>query len=264
MSVNQSCPPISLILTYSLQCTSASDVTFHLRTLSPAICTPETEDSWDKISTAISRLTLLCKDGGACDYPEALIPALRSQAEPISSAMKSERTRLSGAAIDFVSELAAGLGNGFEPLLSTFLPTLLSLCARTSKVVVNRSRACILVIVESTQLPAILPHLLQSVKDKSASLRVIACEGALTCLNCFNPPDLEKEARAKDVEAMIKLASRDANADVRKLGRKIFEAYKLLFPNRIERCVALLAAVADTHQTFSVLLHRLRLQSRNT
>ncbi|KAF9051005.1 hypothetical protein BDZ89DRAFT_1056903 [Hymenopellis radicata] len=221
-----------------MECTSASDAAFHLGTLSPAICTPETEDSWDKISTAISRLTLLCKDGGACDYPETLIPALRSMAEPINSAMKSERTRLSGAAIDFVSELAAGLGKDFEPLLITFLPTLLSLCARTSKIVVNRSRACILVIVDSTQLPAILPHLMQAVKDKSASLRVIACEGALTCLNCFNPPDLEKEARAKDVEALIRLASRDANADVRKLGRKIFEAYKLLLPNRVESFTA--------------------------
>ncbi|KAF9017291.1 hypothetical protein BDZ89DRAFT_1022261 [Hymenopellis radicata] len=229
-----------------MEYTSARAVTVYLPTHSEDICIPETEQSWDKISSALSRLTLFC-NGGACQHPEVLIPALRPLVEAINSAMKSERTRLSGAAIEFVSELATGLENGFEPLLYIFLPTLLSLCARTNKIVVKRSSACILVIVERTLLLAILPHLMQAVKEKSASLRVIACEAILTCLNCFNPPDLQKEARAKDVEALIKVTSRDAIAEVRKLGREIFEAYQLLLPNRVERCVVLLATTADTH-----------------
>ncbi|KAF9026462.1 hypothetical protein BDZ89DRAFT_1134764 [Hymenopellis radicata] len=202
--------------------TSARAVTAYLLTHGPAICTPETEESWNKISTGLSRLTLFC-NGGAYKHPELLILALRPLGEPINSAMKSERTQLSGAAIDFVAALAEGLGKGFAPFLTTFLSTLLSLCARTNKIVVNHARVCILVIVENTQLLAILPLLMQAAKDKSTSLRVIACEAVLRCLCCFNPSDLEKQATAKDVEALIKCASRDANADVRKLGGRYFK-----------------------------------------
>jgi hypothetical protein len=56
-------------------------------------------------------------------------------------------------------------------------------------------------------------------------------------MNCFNPPDLEKETRARDIETIIRIAARDAHADVRKVSRKLFEAYKLLLPSRVERCV---------------------------
>jgi hypothetical protein len=56
-------------------------------------------------------------------------------------------------------------------------------------------------------------------------------------MNCFNPPDLEKENRALEIEAAIRLSARDANADVRKVSRKIFEAYKELLPDRVDRFV---------------------------
>jgi hypothetical protein len=53
-------------------------------------------------------------------------------------------------------------------------------------------------------------------------------------MNCFNPPDLEKEGRAQDIESAIRLAARDASADVRKISRKVFEAYKVLLPSRVD------------------------------
>lgn len=57
----------------------------------------------------------------------------------------------------------------------------------------------------------------------------------MACLNSFNPPDLEKEARARLIEDVIRVTARDANADVRKVSRKIFEAYKALLPGRVEQ-----------------------------
>ncbi|KAF8891649.1 clasp N terminal-domain-containing protein [Infundibulicybe gibba] len=152
--------------------------------------------------------------------------------------MTSERTRLSGAAVDLVSAVALQMGGQFEPLLPLFFPTLLNLCSRTNKVTITRTRTCILAIIEATQLPSILPYFLQSVKDKSASLRLTSVEGTLCCLNCFNPPDLEREARAKDIEGIIRSSARDANADVRKVSRKVFEAYKLLLPGRVDNFTA--------------------------
>jgi hypothetical protein len=166
-----------------------------------------------------------------------MIAIMRAVSRPLNSAMNSERTRLSGVAIDLLGVLASELGAAFDPLLPLFLPTLLSLCARTNKVFVARARTAILTIIESSQLSSILPYLLPPLKDKSVSLRLTAVEGVLACMNCFNPPDLEKEGRAQEIETVIRFSARDASADVRKVGRKIFEAYKVLLPSRVDGCV---------------------------
>jgi hypothetical protein len=94
-----------------------------------------------------------------------------------------------------------------------------------------------LTIIETTQLPSILSYLLLSLQDKAMSMRLTAMESVLACLNCFNPPDIEKEARALDIENAIRATARDANADVRRTSRKVFEAYKVLLPGRVERYV---------------------------
>jgi hypothetical protein len=151
--------------------------------------------------------------------------------------MNSERTRLSGVAIDLIGSVASGLGSIFEPMLQIFFPSLLTLSGRTNKVITTRARACIIVIIEATQLSSILPFFLQSVKVKSTSLRLVVAEGTLACMNCFNPPDLEQDTRAREIEAVIRATARDANADIRKVSRKIFEAYKLLLPGRVDRYV---------------------------
>jgi hypothetical protein len=222
-----------------------------------AIRTPlsqnETEESWDSIARSISELTALCQEA-SCDFPIEVVATARSLSRSLNSAMNSERTRLSGAAIDLIGVLASCLGANMEPLLPIFLPTLLNLCARTNKVFVTRSRTSILTIIESCQLPAILPYLLQSFKDKSVSLRLTAIEGVLACMNCFNPPDLEKEGRAQEIESAIRLAARDASADVRKISRKVFEAYKVLLPGRVDGCVHANLSCDSTMSTSAVQL----------
>ena len=207
-----------------------------MESISDALCQTETEESWDAIAAAILTLTSLCENG-AFDFPAELLTAVRSFARPLNSAMNSERTKLSGAAIDLVGSLATGLESAFDPLLHLFFPTLLTLCTRSNKVFITRARTCIFTIIEITQLPSVLTYFLPSLKDKSVTLRLAATEGVLACMNCFNPPELEKEARARDIEAVIRITARDANADIRKTSRKVFEAYKILLPNRVERYV---------------------------
>jgi len=214
--------------------TSAAELKAAVDALRDGLARPETEDSWDSISRNIQALALICHSA-ASELPNDLVHTLRSLARPLTSSMVSERTRLSGPAIDLVRVVASGLGPSFDPLIPTFLPVLLAICGRTNKVIITRARTCITTIIETTQLPSILPYFLQSIKDKSATLRLAAAEGTLTCLNCFNPPDLEKESRARDVEAVIRSTATDAQADIRAIGRKLFDAYKLLLPGRVER-----------------------------
>ncbi|KAJ7084284.1 clasp N terminal-domain-containing protein [Mycena belliarum] len=199
----------------------------------PRIFLPESEETWDTIARSLTILSTACNDVDS--YVSAdLVAGMRSISRPLISAMNSERGRLSGVAIDLVAVAASSLGVAFDALLAHFFPVLLVLSSRTSKVTVARARTCITTIIEATQIPAVLTYLMQSVADKSVSLRLTIVDSTLVCMNCFNPPDLEKDSRAKEIEAIIRTTARDANADVRKVSKKVFEAYKLLLPSRLD------------------------------
>ncbi|KAF7376010.1 TOG domain-containing protein [Mycena sanguinolenta] len=202
-------------------------------TIRPRIFLPETEETWDAIARSLTDLATICGEADSCPSAD-LLAAMRLISRPLISAMNSERGRLSGVAIELVAVVASCLEVAFEPLIPLFLPVLLSLSGRTSKVTVARARTCILTIIDTTHLPSILSCLLHDITDKSVSLRLTVVESTLACMNCFNPPDLEKDAHAKEIEAIVRATARDANADIRKVSRKVFEAYKLLLPSRLE------------------------------
>ncbi|KAG6333560.1 hypothetical protein ID866_5522 [Astraeus odoratus] len=229
-----------------IKCITSQVLQTELEVVRRKVTLKETEDSWSIIAEGISHLTSLCHKGG-CDLAPDMISGIRSLSRPLNSAMNSERSRLSGAAVDLVSVLAITFGSSFEPLVPLFMPTLLGLCCRTNKVFVSRAKTCIIAIIEHTQLPCILHYLTDLATRKSVPPRLTAAEGILACLNCFNPPDLEKEARAHAIEDFIKLTARDANADVRKASRKIFEAYKTLMPARVDSFVAPLTPIVKKY-----------------
>lgn len=220
----------------SALCSSPAALKAELDRIRKKVSLPESEDSWDVIADGFSSLITLCHNGG-CDHASDMVSAIRSLSRPLNSAMNSERTRLSGTAVDLVSALAVGLGSSFEPLVSLFVPTLLGLCGRTNKVFTSRAKSCILTIIEHTQLPSILHYLVDMAAQKSALHRLAAAEAVLACLNSLNPPDLEKETRARLVEDFIRVTARDASPDVRKASKRIFAAYKTLMPARVENFV---------------------------
>ncbi|OJA14492.1 hypothetical protein AZE42_04438 [Rhizopogon vesiculosus] len=224
------------------KCKSPSSLRAELEVVRGKVSLEETEESWDKIEQGFVQLTECCNNGG-CEFAAEMVAGIRSLSRQLNHAMNSERSRLSGSAIELVTTLLAGLGPSFEPLVSLFLPTLLGLCARTNKVFTSRAKACIFAVIENTQSPSLLPYLAESVNHKSTFLRLVAAEGVLACLNCFNPPDIEKDTRVRLIEDVIRLTARDASADVRRSGKKIFEAYKALLPDRVESFVAPLTPV---------------------
>ncbi|OCH93134.1 hypothetical protein OBBRIDRAFT_725457, partial [Obba rivulosa] len=219
-------------------CTSVPALDEQLAAIRDSVCLPESDETWDTIAHAIQRLASLTR-GSALVFGPYFITSIRTLSRPLTGAITSERSRLSGIAIDLVCVLSDVLADLFTPLIPLFLPTLLVLCSRTNKVFITRAKACIATIIQNTRSISILPYLLDAAKDKSSSLRLAAAEGALACLNSFNPPDFEKEPRAREVEGIIRAVATDANADVRKIGRQIFEAYKVLLPKRVERYVLL-------------------------
>ena len=229
----------------TLQGVSATNVQHDLESLRRDLFLEETEDNWEKILKAIETFMKVGEQGGYEFAPAEVVIALRNFHRPITNALNSERTRLCGSALDLVSSVAGGLGRDFDQVMPLFMPALLTVCSRTNKVVMNRTRNTILGIIESTQLASALPYFVQSVKDKAATLRLVVAEATLACLNSCNPPDLEKVARARDIETIIRGTARDANPDVRQLSRKVFDSYKILLPSRVDRyatCILWLSA----------------------
>jgi hypothetical protein len=216
------------------QCRSESTLREELERARVSISLAETEETWDTISNALLRIVALSK-GGACDFPTTLTSSIRSMYRSIASAAASERSRLSATAVECIAALASGLGPSFDSLVPLFIPTLLSLCSRPNKVFISRAKATIQTIIGQTQLISLLPYFVGALRDKSVTLRLIAIESLLACVQCFNPPDLEKDARARDVENAIRLTATDASADVRRISRQVFDAYKILLPARVER-----------------------------
>ncbi|KAH8107475.1 clasp N terminal-domain-containing protein [Phellopilus nigrolimitatus] len=232
-------PKIPAVIT----CSSGSMLDYELNIVADGLGLIESEDSWDKIALALTRFTALT-NGCAADFPAALVAAAKMHARPIANSLNSERSRLSGASTDLLTALALNLTRPFEPLIPLFVPPLLALATRSNKIFIARARNCLQTIVEHVQSPALLPFLRMAVSDKSTSLRLVATDLVAACLNCYNPPDIENPHRAEDIETVVRSTACDASADVRKSSRKVFEAYKILLPARVDTFVGPLTPIA--------------------
>ena len=211
-------------------------MSYHFATIEEHLALPESEETWDKLTSAIASLKSLT-DNGAAEFPSELVPLLRGVARPIINCVNSERSKLSGVSLELFASLAQSLQSSFAPLIPVFLPTLLSQCMRSNKVFSARGKACVIEIIGCTRLPTILTYLLSSVKDKSVAMRLAAAEAALACLNVCDPEELVKGIRQGEIESIIKATIQDPNGDIRKTSRKIFEAYTILNPDRIDTYV---------------------------
>ncbi|KAF8532513.1 clasp N-terminal domain-containing protein, partial [Gautieria morchelliformis] len=217
-----------------LQCESAQQLEGELSTLRDALSLEETEETWDRIARALTKFAAVVK-GGGYKYEMELVNGIKASAREIVSAMNSERTRLSAAALECLIIIAPRVGLAFEVLVPLFVPHILRLANRTNKVYVTRSQTGLALILGYCHIPSIIPHLLAACKEsKMVTGRAIAVEGVLRCLNKWDWTDRYTKARVGDVEEVIKVTGRDKDAGIRQTSRQIFEAYKVLFPERVE------------------------------
>lgn len=176
-------------------------------------------------------------ENGAAEFPSEFVSLIRGVARPLINCINSERSKLSGVSLELFISLGQVLQSFFAPLLPVFFPTLLWQCMRSNKVFSARGKACVVEIIGSTRLPGILTYVLNPVRDKSATMRLAAAEAALACLNTCDPEELVKGVRQGEIESIIKATIQDANGDIRKTSRKLFEAYTILNPDRIDAYV---------------------------
>ncbi|KAF8530464.1 clasp N-terminal domain-containing protein, partial [Hysterangium stoloniferum] len=218
-------------------CDSLHSFQQELSTLSDALSATETEETWDRIERALIRFGAIVK-GGGFRYEKELVDGIKGLAKPINSAMNSERTRLSAAALECLTVIAPRIGLTFDALAPFFISHILRLSNRTNKVYVTRSQASVALIINYCHIPSLISHLLVACKDsKIVTGRVTAVEGILRALNKWDWTQKDIKVKVVDVEEVIRLTGRDKDAGIRQTSRKVFEAYKILFPERIEEYV---------------------------
>lgn len=214
---------------------SSAELQFQFGQLIPALYLVETEDSWQKIDGALSKLEAITKSGAYKN--EAFVPLIKEHAAPIVNSLLSERTKLSGTAADLLTSVAPRLANRFEPLISTFIPPLLQLCARTNKVALVRAKKCLLLIAKHCKLASLLPYLRDAARDKSITLRNVAVEVTLMLVESIE--NIEKlERRVGDIESIIKSTATDRDPEVRQWSKRMFELYGERFPYRLDEFTA--------------------------
>ncbi|ORY84633.1 hypothetical protein BCR35DRAFT_259369, partial [Leucosporidium creatinivorum] len=157
--------------------------------------------------------------------------------------LTTERTRLSGTTLDLLAACTR-LGHLFQPLLSTYLPTILRLLCRTNKLYISRASTTIHSIITHTHLPDILKYIVAEWKleaGKSTSYREKAAEALGVILGTGGGGmGIEKEGcekRMEELEWVIRTGATDREAKVRGEIKKCWEVYKEVWPERVAQWV---------------------------
>lgn len=149
--------------------------------------------------------------------------------------MLSDRSRLSGTAVEFITVIGARLGPKFEPLVPLYIPAILKLCTRSGKIYVNRATNCLKLFSAYCRIPTLISLLKESITDKSLTLRFAVTDALHDFLSTSARDGLPKKTTKlmEDVETIIKVSSRDSNPETRKMSRRAFASYSQLFPERV-------------------------------
>lgn len=147
--------------------------------------------------------------------------------------MLSDRGRLSGVATETIQTLAPRLGQSFAPLVSVYLPAIVTLLGRPNKVFLKRAEKCLTTIVSHCLLPAILFELKKGLSDPSNTCRQGCSAGLLRALNEWPPETFGQKGVACIEEALRKVGT-DKDKDVRATGKLIYAKFCDIWPERVD------------------------------
>ena len=201
----------------------------------------EDEENWDKIENGLKVLSAVTK-GGAYKL-DLYTDVLRMHSDGLVRALNSERSRVMSSAVDCLSVIAPRLGNRFDVFASTFIPTLLKLTSKSTKIYITRAKKCLLTIISTTKLPVILAHLRNAYSDKAQTMRLAVVEGLLTAMETYETNTLR--SRIADIETVMRAGATDSNADVRATCKKIYGLYTHKFEDRVDQWVLFEAAISS-------------------
>ncbi|KAF8332746.1 uncharacterized protein EI90DRAFT_3122481 [Cantharellus anzutake] len=214
-------------------CNTIAEWNQHVKDALEIIEQPETEENWNKMERCFLTLASIVR-GGAYKLEADFLPGMRSLSRPTCKAIISDRTRLSGPAVELVSVVGARLGPRFEPLIPLYLPTVLKLCTKPSKIYISRGTSCLKLLATHCRMPAIISQLRLVVVDKSQTLRIAVADALYDFLSTSSRDGAPRPGKwIDDVELMIKTFARDASPEARQFARRACASYIQLWPERM-------------------------------
>lgn len=148
--------------------------------------------------------------------------------------MLSDRGRLSGVATDFLASMAPRLGPQFAPLIPLYIPPTIRLLARPNKVYLRRAEKCLVTIVTHCPVPSLITLIKPGIEDKNEACRR-SCGAALEKIVKEWDKDLVGAKGVVELEVAMRRMATEKDAEVRKIGKRMWEAYAARWPERIEQ-----------------------------
>ncbi|KAJ1981912.1 hypothetical protein H4R34_001894 [Dimargaris verticillata] len=224
------------------QVSSVADLETHLPAIRKGLQAKEGEGTWRVIDDAISTLTALIR-GGATAYP-SFHSELATLATPfLTDALLTERTRLSGSAVELVVVFGQAVAKPLPVLIDVFVPSLLKLCSRTNKVFVTRAKRCMVGLIATCQMTEALSQYHEALKSTNKILRECAVEFVLATIQVASPGTLNA-THLGTVELTIKDAIVDSAPKVRDTAKQCYKEYCQAYPVRLPAFHDTLSATA--------------------
>lgn len=150
----------------------------------------------------------------------------------------TERTRLSGSALDFLGAASCVASSAFGICIGLYLPVLIKLLARPNKIYVTRTCNCLAEIIHSCRHPHILTFLANGLDDKSSAVRRSCVEMVLESLTGGSNRSLLMDKHALEkrlgcIEETIRKGATDKEVKIRELSRSVWDVYKREWPDRV-------------------------------
>ncbi|KAA1115252.1 hypothetical protein PGT21_034201 [Puccinia graminis f. sp. tritici] len=234
---------VKKMLEEPIRITSASQCLHEFDLLKEALSIEETEDTWQNIDASLKRFTAAIR-GGACDHPDEFLRRWKETdiVRGLVSAMSTERTRLSGSALDLVSATSR-LGSYWDSAVPFYVPTIIKLLGRASKIYVTRATITLTSLIKGTKSLGFIPYLLDGISEKSVTIRIGCADALLCCLSeAVNDNEESRKPRStikdglnkrlNEIENAIKIGGRDRDPKVRAIFKRIWELYEQQWPSR--------------------------------
>ncbi|KNC98215.1 uncharacterized protein SPPG_06615 [Spizellomyces punctatus DAOM BR117] len=207
----------------------------------------ETEDNWTARETALMKISAIAKGSGA--LPSFLTIAKQYLKGPFESALATERTKLIRTAMRVVGDLAETLHERFEGLTDLTLKPVLKLASRANRVVVQTARDTVITSIKAAGLTNFIPTLSEAQGSPSKTLRETAMQCIVVSLN--HNPAIRLQTQVDAIETAIGAGILDPVPTVRDWARQAFEAYKRVYPSRVELFVDALPETAKKYLKIS-------------
>ncbi|KAJ9110863.1 hypothetical protein QFC19_001372 [Naganishia cerealis] len=194
-----------------IPCPTVDTLLWELEKLEEALEGAEKEETWERFERGILRFAAVTRGGGH-KFTEVYIEGMgvKGLGPRVVECMLSDRGRLSGVATDFLTSMAPRLGPNFSSLIPLYIPPTIRLLARPNK--------C-------------------GIEDKNEACRR-SCGGALERIMREWNRDLIGNKGLIELEMAMRRMATEKDAEVRKIGKRMWENYISKWPERIEEFTA--------------------------